>query len=560
MPRLRLLLYVFVGSLLLVILRLTQIQVFEHWKYQVLARNQHFTSYTTPAPRGQIFSSDGFLLVGNEARFLLYAEPKLLKENPKDLADKLVVIIYPKLFEPAPYRRDIRMIMNHGQDFEAALSREDLYWVALAHGLDGETKKQIEDLNIVGLGFREESERFYPEGDLAEEVLGFVGQNKNGQPQGYFGVEGYYNGDLSGRDGEVLQEKNALGQPIILGNYLETPALSGKDLVLTINRTVQFLLERKLKSAIDAYGAVSATGVILDPENGDILAMSSKFAETTSSAFPRNLAIDSAYEPGSVIKALTMAAAIDSGVAKPTDTYNDVGPVLYSGHYVDTWDKKHHGLITLTRILELSNNCGAAWVGEKLGISGLREYLLKFGLGNFLGIDLEGEASGLVRDATNWRDIDTATASFGQGISATPLQVVSVFATIANGGVLVKPHIVKNTGEVSIIRQVISSETADIVSGMLVSAVDNGESKFFNLKNYTIAGKTGTAQIAVGGSYDPTKSNATFVGFFADDPKFVMLIRFERPSSSIYAAETAVPVWMSLASELALVMGSPPRL
>jgi len=559
MPRPKLLFYIFAGSLFLVILRLTQIQVFEHWKYQVLARDQHFTSYKTPAPRGQIFSSDGFLLVGNETKFLLYAEPKIIKDTPKALADKLTPIIYPDLFEPAPYLRDIRTILSNSQNIEAALGRDDLYWVALVHGLSLDTKKQIEDLKVTGLGFREESARFYPEGDLAKEVLGFVGQNKNGDPQGYFGIEGYYNGDLSGRDGEVLQEKNALGQPIILGNYLETPALPGKDIVLTVNRTIQFLLEKKLKAALDTYGAVSATGVILDPRNGGILAMSSKFAESTNSAFPRNLAVDSNYEPGSVMKALTMASALDSKVVQPTDTYNDAGPVEYSGHLVDNWDKKHHGLISLTRILELSNNCGAAWVGEKLGSSGLRESLLKFGLGNFLGVDLEGEASGLVREATNWRDIDTATASFGQGISATPLQVTNVFATLANEGVLVKPHIVKSTEEATIIRQVVLPETASTVSKMLVSAVDNGESKFFNLKNYTIAGKTGTAQIAINGSYDPTKSNATFVGFFADDPKFVMLIRFEQPSSSIYAAETAVPVWMNLASELALVMNISPR-
>jgi len=555
MPRLKFLFGLFSFGISVIFIRLVYLQVFQHSKYSVLAARQHFSVMELSSPRGLIQSSDGFLLAGNEARFLLFAEPKKITDET-GLAEKLLPILKPELYAPKPYLRDIKAIKNYEQNLVDALSRKDLFWVALEHNLTTESKYDIEVLGVTGLGFASETVRFYPEGSLAREILGTVGRDLEGNPRGYFGIEGYYEGDLRGLGGEVYQEQNAFGQPILVGNYLEVPAKPGKNLLLTINRTIQYILEQKLGQGITKYGAQSATGVILDPRNGEILAMSSKYLnsdpEATISGVPRNLAIASAYEPGSVMKPLTIAAAIDSHLITPETTYDDNGPVTYSTHLVDNWDGEHHGKITMTQILELSNNCGAAWVGTQLGSYNLRDYLLKFGLGNPLGVDLEGETGGIIRDPQEWREIDTATASFGQGISASPLQVVNIFATIANGGNLIRPHLVKADSQ--IVRQVISGSTASTVSQMLVSAVDKGESRYFNLKDFTVAGKTGTAQIAIDGHYDPQKTNTTFVGYFPKDPKFVMLIKLEKPSTSIYAAETAVPLWMSIAKELALEM------
>jgi len=205
-------------------------------------------------------------------------------------------------------------------------------------------------------------------------------------------------------------------------------------------------------------------------------------------------------------------------------------------------------------VLQHSNNVGAAWVAQQLGVSTLREYLLKFGLGEPAGIDLEGEDTGVVKEASEWRAIDLATAAFGQGISATPLQVASAFAVVANDGVLMRPYLVDRIldGDKAIeiqpqkVRRVLSSDSAEVILKMLEAAVEGGESRFYNLPNYKVAGKTGTAQIPREGRYDPRKTNATFVGFFAKSKKFVMLVRLEEPSSSIYAAETAVPTWMQV--------------
>lgn len=556
MPRHKVLFIVFISGLAVVIVRLFVIQVIDHSKYTAAAFNQHFVSQEILAPRGEIKSSDNYLLASNLTKYLVYGEPKKIT-NPRLTAEKLMPLLYAYLYAPKPWNRDIIEIKNRELDLSYALGRKDLYWVALVHQVGLATKKQIEALNVSGIGFQEESSRFYPEANLAPEILGMVGQDKNGDPQGYFGVEGYYDGDLRGRPGEVYQEQNAFGQPIVLGDYRQVDPIPGATLNLTIDRSVQFLLEQSLTSGLSKYGAESATGVIMNPQTGEIIAMSSKYqganSEASISGIPRDAAIASGYEPGSVIKPLTLAAALDQKLITPDTVFDDVGPVNYSTHWVDNWDLKHHGNITMTQILELSNNCGAAWVGTKLGASSLHDYLLRFGLGELSGVDLQGETAGIIRDLSDWRDIDTATASFGQGISATPLQVATAFSVFANGGNLVRPHIV-NTVSSPVTRRVVSEGTAGAMTKMLVSAVAKGESRYFNLKNYTIAGKTGTAQIAVNGSYDPRQSNATFVGFFPYDPKFVMLIRLERPSSSIYAAETAVPLWMSLAQELALKM------
>jgi cell division protein FtsI/penicillin-binding protein 2 len=220
----------------------------------------------------------------------------------------------------------------------------------------------------------------------------------------------------------------------------------------------------------------------------------------------------------------------------------------------------------MIEILQHSNNCGAAWVAEQLGAKTLRDYFLKFGLDEPLGIDLEDEDTGIVKELPDWRPIDLANAAFGQGVSVTPLQLVSIFSTIVNQGVMMKPYLVSEIREGEKIIEikpketvrVLSAKSAEIMKEMLTAAVEGGESKFYNLTTHRVAGKTGTAQIPVGGKYDPTKTNATFVGFLPSHPNFVMLVLLRQPSASIYAAETAVPVWVEIAKELTVYYGVEP--
>jgi cell division protein FtsI/penicillin-binding protein 2 len=530
--------------------RLFNLQILTSEKYKIQARQQHEGRFSIPASRGIIYSSDGFPLVANKTSWLLYGEPKKIS-NPETAASSL------------------KSIIDIDESKTADILKSDLFWVALKHHISQETREKIEALSLSGIGFEKESTRFYPENDLGKQFFGFVGSNEQGQDQGYFGLEGFYNDDLSGRAGYVLQEIGAFGEPILTGGYNKIPPLNGRDLVLTINRDIQFLLEKHLKSGVEKFGAESGTGIIMDPKTGAILAMADHPLQATPSAF-LNRAISETFEPGSVMKAVTMSAAINENAVKPQTTMLDSGPVVYSGHTVDNWNSKHHGEETMIEILQHSNNIGAAWVGHQLGSKKLRQYFIKFGFGEILRIDLEGESTGIVKPLNEWRDIDLATAAFGQGISVTPLQMLSALSTIANNGEYCQPYLVSsirdsldsdnsyNTQSKARKKRVLQKSKAGVIEEMLTAAVSGGEGKFAIIKNYKIAGKTGTAQIPVEGVYDPTKTNAAFMGFLPSSKKFAMLIRLEKPTASHWASETAEPLWMDIAQDLIHYYGIKP--
>ena len=600
---------------ILVLVRLFQIQVLDHQKYAVLAERQHGISYSLPAVRGKIYSQDEFPLVSNRILYLLYAEPPQFDFSVisrDDLAKKLFDILVED--GPCPV---INFEVVEGLDpfqfreaCESGLIQRLSFkqqWIPLVRNVTLDQKEKIEELNFAGLGFEPVATRFYPEGVLAAHVLGFVGVTEKGEPQGYYGLEGFYNGDLSGSPGIILEERSALGDPILVGEYKKRLPGEGRDLVLTLDRAVQFMIEEKLQAGVERFGAEGGTVIVMEPSTGAILAMANKDADhlashvepsdsdhltgntdeasvespesspsaffadpsalsVSSSALSVNTAIASSYEPGSVLKALTMAAGVDSGKITPQTTFYSQ-PLEIGSYTIRTWDNKYYGKSTMVEVLERSDNTGAAWVAlEKLGKKKLRDYFLKFGLGEKTGVDLEGEASGIVKPLSEWRDIDLANASFGQGISTTPLQLVNSFSAIANEGVLMRPYLVSEMRcrDKTIpfgpqeVRRVISKHSAKVMTAMLTKAAGHGEAQFFVLKDWEVAGKTGTAQIPIGGRYDPHKTNATFIGFLPKSKKFVMLVKLDRPSTSMYAAETAVPLWMEIAEGLIAYYGIPP--
>lgn len=568
--RLNLLQFFFFFLISLIVSKLFYIQVIKNKEYEALAFNEHWNSEVIQARRGDILSSDGYPLATTKTYYLLYAEPRKVKD----------VNLYAKALSA--------ILGSQGdRSFEEFLKKQlsqDLYWVSLKHKISEEEKVEIESLKLSGIGFEEEPLRYYPEATLASHILGFVAGGEKNEEQGYFGIEGYFNGDLRGKVGRVLEERSADGSSILFGGYRKIPSQNGRNVLLTINRGVQFLVEHKLKEGVEKYDAESGSVVVVNPSTGEIIAMANyptfnpssfeEIKETSEDARieRKNLDVTSVFEPGSVIKPLTVASAIDLNLVNPNTTFDDDGPKVYSGHTVDNWDGKHLGIQTITELLEKSNNIGASWVGTKVGSKSLYEYFKKFGLGELTGVTLEGENTGLLRDFSEWSDIDLATASFGQGISASVLQLAMAFSVFDNNGILMKPKIVSkiidNNRTIDFSpeqrRRVISPQTTKTLIPMLISAVDKGESRFFNVKGYTIAGKTGTAQIAINGKYDPNKSNATFVGFLPNSPsetKFVMVVKLEEPKASIYAAETAVPLWMSILKELVLYYKiSPDRL
>lgn len=523
---------------------------------QAQAERQHFTDIKVGAQRGKIFFSGEEILTSNSPSFTLFGQPKLIsKEQKVSLSYSLA-----KVFAEGSNEID-----TLAKDFINKLS-EDLYWVSLKKQVSFEKRKQIESLKLSGIGFESGSDRYYPEGSTSAHLLGFVGFNAKGDNEGYFGLEGFYDGELKGISGSLRHEKDASGLPIMIGNFLASDAKDGKDLVLNIDRSVQFIVEEELKKGLEKYGAKAASGVVMDPKTGALLSLASypNYDPKKYYNFPKeyykNPIIADQYEPGSTFKVVVMSAAINEDLVKP-DTKCDIceGPISMGGFSIRTWNNKYYPNTTLNDVIVHSDNTGMVFVAQKLGKELFYSYLENFGFSKSTEIDLQGESVPDIRSKNEWRNIDLATASFGQGIAVTALQMVRAISVIANGGVLMEPHVVKlikdekNTFEIKpkIIRSVIKQSTAQTIKEMMVAAVEEGEAKVIKPKGFKIAGKTGTAEIPVAGHYDPNKTIASYVGFApADDPKFVILVRYDQPTSSIYGSETAAPTFFEIAKQL----------
>lgn len=537
---------IFLLSFSLVVYRLFFWQIIRGERLAAEAEKQYYEIQETPAIRGEILASDGFPLVANETAYSLFAEVKKITDSQ--------------------FAAKIASVLEVPTASLAAKIRPNLLWVALARKVSQEKADELKALKLDGLGFNREDRRFYPEASSSAHLLGFVGSDAKGEDRGYFGLEGFYDRALRGKAGVLRQEKDIRGIPILLGGNQEEKAKNGRDLILHLDRTIQFIVEKKLVEAINKYGVKQGSVVIMEPSSGGILSMASfptydpkKFAEEDQSLF-KNPVVADAYEPGSVFKILVMASALDTGVVKADDLFEDSGPLRIGDYTIKTWNEKYHGQETATQILERSCNVGMVLISKKLGREKMVEYFNNFGLGEKTGIDLEEEEEPPLRPKRDWKEIDLATASFGQGIAVTPIKMLQAVTAIANGGRLLEPHVVAKlkdpngkTVEIKpkVLRQVIKPSTALVLKEMMVVAVDNGEAKWAKPKGYKIAGKTGTAQIPLEGHYDKERTIASFVGFApADKPKFVMLVRLVEPQSSPWGSETAAPLFFEISREL----------
>lgn len=548
--------FFFLTVFLALIARLFYWQVIKADYLQVQAEKQHFTDIKEGALRGNIFFNDGSVLASSNPSFSLFGQPKLIaKEQKVEVGYSLAKIL----------AKEQTGIEDLAKDFINKLSA-DLYWVSLQRNIPYDQKKEIENLNLAGIGFDQTSARFYPEGSSSAHLLGFVGADATGENRGYFGLEGYYDRELRGISGLSRYEKDALGSSILIGDFLTSKAKNGKDLVLNIDRSVQFIVESVLKNGLEKYGAKAASAVVMDPKTGGILALASypNYDPQAYGDFPKefykNPAVADQYEPGSTFKVLVMSGAINEDLVKP-DTICDIcsGPLSLGGFTIRTWNNKYYPNTSLKDVIVHSDNTGMVFTAKLLGLDKFYSYLENYGFGQPTDIDLEDESTPDLKPKNEWREIDLATASFGQGIAVTELQMIRAVGAIANGGNLMEPHIVKEIKDENtifeikpkIIRQVIKESTAQIIKEMMVAAVDEGEAKFAKPKGFKIAGKTGTAQIPVAGHYDANKTIASFVGFApVDNPKFVMLVRYDQPSSSIFGSETAAPTFFEIAKQL----------
>lgn len=426
-------------------------------------------------------------------------------------------------------------------------------------------KSDMSELKLPGFSYTLTSFRFYPEKNIGANMLGFTSYESKDQT-GKYGLEGFFNDDLFGKAGSVRSERGA-GGLVILNDRQADDRVNGNSLVLTIDRAAQFTACSKLDEAVAKHGADSGSVIIVDPKTGAILAMCSvpdfdpnNYNLVDDISVYNNPAIFDQYEPGSVFKAITMAAALDQGKVTPETTYVDKGQIMIKG-----WPKPirnsdfdtvgGHGTVSMVKVLEQSLNTGAIFAMEEVGPKKFSEYVRAFGFGEKTGIELEGEGPGNISSITGGRvkEVSAATASFGQGITVTPLQMVMSYAAIANGGELLKPYIVKEiikpNGDRTVTtkapsRRVISERTASLLTGMLVNVVENGHSKGLQTPGYYMAGKTGTAQVAssvtkgYSGAY-----NHTFIGYGpVESPSFVILTKINNPKDARYAESTAVPL------------------
>lgn len=442
------------------------------------------------------------------------------------------------------------------------LKEEESLFVVLKNKLTDIEAQNLKELNLPGVYLETEQIRYYPLTSLASHLLGFVG----GESTGQYGIEGFYNDILSGEKGFLEGEKNPTGYSILFDTNF-SPAKKGSDLILTIDYNIQFLAEKLLKGAKEDLEIEGGTIIVADPNSGGIIALANfpsfdpnEYSKIKNLDIFQNSATQKLFEPGSVFKPITMAAALDKEKITPQTTYTDPGIIKIGNYTIYNYDgRTYPGEITMTEVLEKSINTGAVFAEKEAGHENFLDYVEKFGFFEKTGIDLQGEIWSANKNLKSGREINFTTCSFGQGIEITPIQLVRAFSAIANGGKLVKPYIVEppTTFQGEEAKQtnyaksgggeVISSRTASQLQAMMVSVVENGYAKRTKIPGYYIAGKTGTAQIPEEGKYSSERTIQSFVGFApAFNAQFLILVKLDNPKTKT-AEYSAVPIFKELA-------------
>lgn len=541
-----LVLFVFLATLV-ILARLYSLQVINRDTYRALADNQHKVTDKIEAQRGEVFLQDDdglYPLAVNRQFQMAYAVPK-------EMEDREYAVL--KLSDILGLEKEILR-----QKFS---DTEDPFEIIKKKISDEELAK-LKDSNIKGVHFLPEIYRYYPADELASQVVGFVGSNGE-QTKGVYGIESFWEKELKGEEGSVSQERDSRGRWISVSNRDLVPAKNGVNLVLTINHSVQYEVEKILKSTLEKYQADSGNIIVMQPKTGKILALanypsfnSNNYSQIEDISSFNNSSINSSYEPGSVFKAMTVAIGIDSGKINPDTTYVDSGSVREAGYEMKNSDLKAYGTQTMTNVLEKSLNTGVIFIEKLVGNDDFKKWTKKFGFGDKTGIDLPAEVSGnILNIEKSNRNINFFTASFGQGISVTPLQMINAYAALANGGMLMKPQIVDTIihpngykEEVAPVEKnrVVSEETAKQVGEMLRSVILNGHGKRADVPGYKVGGKTGTAQVPkIGGvGYEEGNTIGTFIGYAPiDDPQFVVLVKIDNPKLVQWAESTAAPAF-----------------
>lgn len=549
------------GLAVVVVVRLVMIQVLDHEQHETFA--DRTWAIETKGPRGAILDRNGLPLATSIDAWEIHVDTRLWARSqfqPTDASSRLAELL----------RAPESVVLSLAAQTHAEGGHDAL----IAYGLSNALGAQIHAESLHGVQVRKTSSRRYIEGSMAAPVIGLVGRDE----QGLAGLEYQLDGVLAGESGLLVQEVDGLGQPIPFGPRAELPYQQGASVVLTIDRNLQWMAETTLQRAVDEWGAQGGHIIMMDPRNGDILALASlpTYNPMTidldlpeSMALLRSRAASDIYEPGSTMKVVTMAAALDAGIVAPDTTFVDTGAVVIDDRTIKNFDLSYHGEQTMTQVLQRSLNTGSVWVAQQLGARAFYEYLYKFGFGDTTHSGLPGEIGGVVTDSSDlrWSPAQLATDSFGQGIAVTPLQIVQAYATIARGGVPVRPRLVTAvitdqgverfepiTGD-----RAISRETASTITWMMQAVVDGVLGHPAQVQGWPVAGKSGTSDVVEDGVYLENESLASFAGFApANDPRVVVYVRIDRPQGEIYGGIVAAPIFSELMTQVLPYLGVPP--
>ncbi len=579
----QLILVVFLFFLTLIIGgRLFYLQILKGSDYELAANRQHKIEQVLLQRRGEIFMHDStenkiVPIVINKNLTTVYAVPKEITD-PYKVAKELANIFEDpegvcQKFLPADAAESLvnkcKLRKEIEESFYKKVSKHNDPYEPIRDKVDEATVNLIKAKKIKGIYFKDDWVRYYPEKEKVAQVTGFWGYNKNGRV-GQYGVEGYYDDELTGEAGKFLGDKDLFGRMITAGETKLIQAQDGDDIVLTLDRIIQDKAYEIIQQAVKDYGAEHGTIIVMNPQNGEIKAMAgypsydpNNYNKVDNISVYRNLNISEPYEPGSIFKVITMAIGLDSGVIKPDDEYFDEGFIKLGKYKIRNADNKKYGQVNMTKILEDSINTGAAHIALETGRIIFKRYLNKFGFFNKLSIGLVGVAGSNFKSLNKPSDTSLATASYGQGITVTPLQMITAVSIIANGGHYIEPVIVdrinnKQLDKIIKSHEVISSRTANIVKAMMVSVIKNGHGKKAGVPGYYLGGKTGTAEIAAKGKYS-NENNHSFVGFGPlDNTKFVIMVKISKPKWGKYSAVTAAPTFAKMANFLLQYYKIPP--
>lgn len=543
--------------------RLFSLQIVRGEYYKNLAEKQYKSSKETENKRGEILiydKNDLFPAAVNKAWPMAYVSPRDIDgKNHDRVAEELAIIL----------NLDKELIKEK-------LEKNNDPYEPLAHRLSDSEAQKIKELNMKGVNIADEDVRYYPLGDVLAHVLGFVGFDAD-KRAGQYGVEGFYEKELKGTVSQsVDSRKNTLSKIFeVIGNFVSSKKISS-DLILSIDKNIQLVAEDKLKKVISKWSADSGNAIIMNPATGEILAMANypvfnpnEYFKTEDVGVFLNPSIRNLFEPGSVFKLITMAAALDSGKIAPSTVYTDSGFVEIGGYTIKNWDKKSHGEQTMTQVLEKSLNTGAIFAEKLLNKDDFLNYIRAFGFDKKTGIDLAGEVVGNISNLYFGRDVNYATASFGQGIAITPIELISAVSAIANGGIMARPRVLSSfrdqDGKIIKIEtddgeRIISSAAARSLAEMMVSVVDSGYDKAAKVSGYYVAGKTGTAQVPLKNEKNYGEETIhTFVGFApAFNPRFAILLKIDNPKGINFASNSLSQTFGQLTEFMLNYYGIPP--